>query len=225
MDQKRIAEMKENPKAPYYIVYEDSALLVVYKKREVFTIATPDPKTYHHNLFYYLQAYSKANHETVYLIHRLDFETSGLMLFAKTPAIQNALKTAFETHDVGRYYEAVVKESLPVGKHYDVQQYLLEEGANVHVSDPEHGKEAITHVEVKNPIQIGSALAITIDTGRKNQIRIALHSLGLTLLGDKRYSANEAKRMYLNAYRLTLPESIPVAQRVFSVEPLWLKND
>lgn len=224
MNPERIAEMKENPKAPYYIVYEDNEILVVYKKRDVFTIATPDPKTFHHYLFYYLQVYASESHETVYLVHRLDFETSGLVVFAKTAEKQSALKAAFEARQVGRYYEAVVKESLPQGKTYDVDQYL-EEGQTVRLSDPEHGKEAISHFEVKNPIQIGTALQVKIETGRKNQIRLALHSLGLTLLGDKRYSENEAKRMYLNAYRLELPSSLSLQQNNFAVEPLWLKND
>ena len=145
MNPERIAEMKENPKAPYYIVYEDNEILVVYKKRDVFTIATPDPKTFHHNLFYYLQVYASESHETVYLVHRLDFETSGLVVFAKTAEKQSALKAAFEARQVGRYYEAVVKESLPQGKTYDVDQYL-EEGQTVRLSDPEHEELELSSV-------------------------------------------------------------------------------
>jgi 23S rRNA pseudouridine1911/1915/1917 synthase len=225
MDASRIAEMKENPKAPYYIVYEDKDVIVVYKKRDVFTIPTTDKKTFIYNLFYYLRLYAKKQKETVYLVHRLDYETSGLVIFAKTPLIQAKLKDAFEERKALRYYEAVVKETLPAGQRFDVDQYLEEKGYGVIVSDAVKGKEAITHIVAKNPIQIGTALQISIETGRKNQIRMAIHSVGLTLLGDKRYSQNDAKRMYLNAYKLAFPSEIGLAQNVFRVPPLWLLGE
>jgi 23S rRNA pseudouridine1911/1915/1917 synthase len=225
MDQARIAEMRDNPKAPYYIVYEDKDVIVAYKKRDVFTIPTTDKKTYIYNLFYYLRMYAKQQKETVYLVHRLDYETSGLVIFAKTPLIQAKLKAAFEERKALRYYEAVVKEALPEGQRYDVDQYLEEKGFGVIVSDKENGKEAITHIVAKNPIQIGTALAIQIETGRKNQIRMAIHSVGLTLLGDKRYSQNEAKRMYLNAYKLVIPAEVGLKESTFALAPLWLLSD
>lgn len=222
MEQSRIDEMKKNPKAPYYIVYEDKDIIVVYKKRDVLSIATPDPKTYHHNLFYYLQVYTKENHESVYLIHRLDFETSGLMIFAKNSAVQSRIKSSFEDHSAHRYYEGVIKESLPEGKVFTIRQFLAENGTLVEETNEGEGKEAITEITIANPIQIGTAIAIELVTGRKNQIRLAVHSLGLTLLGDKRYSDNEAKRMYLNAYRLVFPKETGLTQLEFKVDPLWL---
>lgn len=222
MNAERIQEMKENPKAPYYIVYEDKDIIVAYKKRDVFTIPTTDKKTFIYNLFYYLRVYAKKQNENVFLVHRLDYETSGLIVFAKSEAVQAELKAAFEERTALRYYEAVVKELVPSGKHFDVDQYLEEKGYGVIVSAEATGKEAITHVTAKNAIQIGTALQIQIETGRKNQIRMAIHSIGLTLLGDKRYSQNEAKRMYLNAYKLVFPKEIGLAQNAFEVEPLWL---
>jgi 23S rRNA pseudouridine1911/1915/1917 synthase len=222
MTSERILEMRNNPKAPYYVVYEDAEALVVYKKRDVLSVATLDKKTYTHNLLAYLGHYAKEAHEQVYLVHRLDVETSGLMIFAKNKEMQEKIKACFEARTVQRYYEAVVKEALPTGKTYDVKQYLAEEGMHVIVSDAEHGKEALTHIEVANPIQIGTALKIQIETGRKNQIRLALHSLGLTLLGDSRYSGNDAKRMYLNAYRLLFPKESGLKVLDFTSDPLWL---
>jgi 23S rRNA pseudouridine1911/1915/1917 synthase len=224
MTPERILEMRNNPKAPYYVVYEDGDALIVYKKRDVLSVATLDKKTYVHNLQAYLGHYAKESHEQVYLIHRLDVETSGLMIFAKSKTMQEKIKACFEARTVERYYEAVVKESLPIGKVYDVKQYLAEEGMHVIVSDAEHGKEALTHIEVANPIQIGTALKIQIETGRKNQIRLAIHSLGLTLLGDNRYSESDAKRMYLNAYRLVFPKESGLKVLDFSSETLWLNS-
>ena len=144
------------------------------------------------------------------------------MIFAKSKAMQAEIKACFEARSVERYYEAVVKESLTVGKSYEIKQYLAEEGMHVIVSDAEHGKEAITLIEAANPIQIGTALRIQIKTGRKNQIRLALRSLGLTLLGDSRYGDNQSKRMYLNAYRLVFPKESGLKVLDFSSEPLWM---
>lgn len=217
--------MKIDKQPPYVIVFEDKQLLVVYKRREVFTIHTEDKKTWHHNLYYYLGQYLKKKGESLFIVHRLDFETSGLVVFAKSLDIKRRLQQAFVQHKVLRQYEAVVKEDLSPYYSVEIQQKLLEKGEKVvPVSFDEEGKLSITHVTYKNKIQIGSALAIEIETGRKNQIRLALSSLGLTLIGDKRYSHDEAKRMYLNAYRIVFPEECFLEQRVFETEPLWILN-
>jgi 23S rRNA pseudouridine1911/1915/1917 synthase len=217
--------MKTSDRAPYQILYEDSSLLAVYKKREVFSVPTDDKKTYAHNLFGYLRSDVRKKNETLYLIHRLDYETSGVMIFAKTPEVQRKLKESFEDRTVKRLYEAVVAEKIPVGKTYSVHQYLQEEGKKTEVSPtPEEGKEAITLIRAVNPIQIGTALQIEIQTGRHNQIRVALASLGLTLLGDSRYSHSEAKRLYLNAYSLAFPAGLGLAQNVFETPPLWIRE-
>lgn len=136
--------------------------------------------------------------------------------------MKEKLQKSFEEHTVSRYYEAVVKEDVPLGKDFLVKQYLEEVGMKVVVSDEKTGKEAITHLHAQNKIQIGTALAIEIETGRRNQIRLAIQSLGLTLLGDTRYSHNEAKRMYLNEYKLVFPKELGLKQNVFEVQPLWI---
>lgn len=213
---------KNSAKAPYDVLYEDRDIIVVYKKRDVFSIRTEDKKTYSHNLNHYLWVYLAAKNERPYVVHRLDYETSGIMIFAKNHPLKEKLQALFEERKVGRYYEAVVKEPLPFGKNYHVDHYLEEQGFNSVVSTPEKGKEAITDILVQNPIQIGTALSISISTGRHNQIRVALASLGLTLLGDKRYANNEAKRLYLNEYRLSFPVEAGLAKTDFEVAPLWL---
>ena len=210
--------------APYHILYEDDDLLVVYKERNVFSIRTQDKKTYSHNLYHYLYEYLKRKNERPYIVHRLDYETSGIVVFAKNESIQTLLRSAFEKREVKREYEAVVKESLECGKTYHVEHYLNDKKnpSKVVITNEQDGRLAITDLEVTNQIQIGSVFHIDIKTGRRNQIRIAIHSLGFTLLGDKRYSSNEAKRMYLNAYRLTFPSSLPINQYCFETQPLWL---
>lgn len=211
-------------KAPYNIIYEDEEIIVVYKERNVFTIRTNDKRTYAHNLYHYLHEYLKKHGERPFIVHRLDYETSGILLFAKNEKIKESLQKAFEKREVIRKYEAVIKEDLPLNEKYDVKQYLSSDGkgGKVFVSNEFEGKEAITHLISKNKIQIGTVLDVSIETGRRAQIRMAILSLGYHLLGDKKYSGTDAKRMYLNAYELVFSKESPLKQKTFHVEPLWL---
>lgn len=209
-----------NSKAPYEIIYEDEQLIAVYKKRDVLTVQTEDKKTFHHNLFYYLKTYLGKKNEKCYLVQRLDFETSGVMVFAKTSEIQSILKKEFENRTVTRLYEAVVKEEIASSFSATVKMNIDDSSHNVIESN--EGKEAITSISYGNKIQIGTALKIEIFTGRRNQIRLAIKKLGYTLIGDKRYAKDENKRMYLNAYSLTFTTSKSLNQRHFEVKPLWL---
>lgn len=212
-------------KCPYSIIYEDKMILVVYKKRDVFTLRTNDKRTFSHNLYHYLHDYTAEKNERIFIVHRLDYETSGILIFAKSYQIKETLQKAFENREVARDYEAVIKERIPLQKSFHVEQYLEKIGFNVVVSSPEKGKLAITDIDSINYINIGTALKINISTGRKNQIRLAINSLQFTLVGDKRYSNDEAKRMYLNEYHLGFKSETGLAQLDFNVEPLWIKCD
>ena len=208
-------------KAPYSILYEDDRIIAVYKSRDVFTVQTDDKKTWRHNLFYYLSLRAKERREQVFLVHRLDYETSGILLFAKTKEALVELKKIFETRQVKRLYEAVVLERLEPGLQEEIH-LLLDVKENGKVIIGPKGKESITRFETANQIQIGTALKIEILTGRKNQIRLSLHKAGLTLIGDKRYSDSEGKRMYLNAYQISLPSESSFTKKDYFVTPLWL---
>ena len=208
-------------KAPYSILYEDDRIIAVYKSRDVFTVQTDDKKTWRHNLFYYLSLRAKERREQVFLVHRLDYETSGILLFAKTKEALVELKKIFETRRVKRLYEAVVLERLEPGLQEEIH-LLLDVKENGKVIIGPKGKESITRFETANQIQIGTALKIEILTGRKNQIRLSLHKAGLTLIGDKRYGDSEAKRMYLNAYQISLPSESSFTKKDYFVPPLWL---
>ena len=214
-----------NKKSPYLLLYEDEEILVVYKERDVFSIRTKAKNTFAHNLYHYLYEYLSHKGEKLFIVHRLDFETSGVMIFAKSRDTQILLQKAFEEHKVTRLYEAVIQERIPLTREFTVKQYLKEVGFKTEVSNPQEGKEAITHVKANNYIQIGTALSIKIDTGRHNQIRIALASKGYTLLGDKKYSHSEAKRLYLNAYSLSFPSELGLKRSTFETAPLWLEKE
>lgn len=209
---------------PYQIIYEDDDILVVYKERNVFTIRTSDKRTYSHNLYHYIHEYLAKKGERPFIVHRLDYETSGLLIFAKKSFLKELLQKELEEHHVKRLYEAVIQERIESGLAFDVKQYLAsnEKGGKVYLSNPKCGKLAITHLISKNQIQIGTVLDISIETGRRAQIRLAISSLGYHLLGDMKYSFVPAKRMYLNSYELDFDESLPIKKHHFQIKPLWL---
>lgn len=211
--------------SPYTILYEDDEIITVYKQRDVFSIHTDDKKTYHYNLYHYLSLYLRKKNEKVFIVHRLDYETSGVMVFAKKEEVKKKLQKCFLDRRVDRYYEAVIKEKIPLNESYDVRLFLSDDNKRVEISNEEEGKEAITKIKSINYIQIGTALKIKIETGRRNQIRLSIHQLGFTLLGDKRYSLDENKRMYLNSYALIFPSDIGLKKNAFVTKPLWITED
>lgn len=206
------------------IVYEDKDIIVVYKKSGLLSIATDDGDM--HNLYHYVREYVNHKKQKIFIVHRLDKSTSGLMIFAKNMEMKKVLQSAFEDRSVIRKYEAVVKEQLALPYKKKVVQYLAydhKSGKVFVTKNPKNGDEAITYVEAKTNSKIGTVLDIEIKTGRQNQIRIALHSLGLTLIGDKKYALDNSDRMLLNAYLLEFPKSIRMREHHFEIKPFWLK--
>ncbi len=106
------------------IVYEDSDIIVVYKNKNLLTIRTDDKKTFSRNLYHYVHEYLAKKHQRPYIVHRLDFDTSGLVIFAKTPQMKEILQKCFEERTVTRIYEAGIRENIEIGKTYKVHQYL-----------------------------------------------------------------------------------------------------
>lgn len=209
---------------PFDIVYEDRDIIVVYKKSGLLSIATDDGDM--HNLYHYVREYVNRKKQKIFIVHRLDKSTSGIMIFAKNMEVKKMLQSAFEDRTVIRKYEAVVKETLPTTYQKKVVQYLAYDHRSGKVfvtKNPKIGDEAITYIHAKNEVKMGTALDIDIKTGRQNQIRIALHSLGLTLIGDKKYAEDENDRMMLNAYQLDFPEYLKMRQHHFQIKTFWLK--
>lgn len=206
----------------FEILYEDRDILVVYKERNLLTIRSEDPKTFSKNLYHYVHDYLVFHHERPFIVHRLDFETSGVLVFAKNPMVKERLQKCFEERTVVRLYEAVVREDVPLGKTIRVKMNVEQNRNTYRVYRTKEGKEAITLFQAINKIQIGTALKVEILTGRKNQIRLALHEKGLTMIGDTRYAFDKDKRMYLNAYYLLFPEDSGLKKREFFRTPLWI---
>ena len=165
------------------IIYEDKYLIVIDKPHNLLTIATEKEKenTLYHEVLMYEQKKHKSN--KIFIVHRLDKETSGLVLFAKSIKIKELLQNNWK--NVKRYYVALV--SGKVNKTGEIKSYLKETKTLLTYSSKDKtGKLAITKYK---PIEITdkySLLEIQILTGRKNQIRVHMQDIGHPIVGDKK---------------------------------------
>jgi 23S rRNA pseudouridine1911/1915/1917 synthase len=164
------------------------------------TIATE--KKEEHTLYREASAYVKKQYpkNKIFIVHRLDKDTSGLVIFAKNQDTKNELQNNWDK--VKREYIAIVEGKVP--KQKDVlKSYLVEDKTyNVYsTKDPKKGKLAITEYEVLKQNNNFSLLKINIKTGRKNQIRVQLSDIGHPIVGDKKYNSktNILKRLALHA--------------------------
>ena len=208
---------------PFRIIYEDKEIIAVYKRSGLLSIAK-EPGDYN-NLYHQVREYINHKNEKIFVVHRLDRDTSGILVFAKNIRMKEILQKEFEERKVRRIYEALIQEHIPLGTKKRVVQYLKRNlKSNVtYVSKKKEGaKEAITNLTAVSYHGNQTVLKIEIETGRQNQIRLALLSLHYTLIGDKKYQEGQKGRMMLNAYRLIFSENCPIKKKEFSTAPLWL---
>lgn len=202
---KDIVEIKEfkTKKHPQImdIIYEDKDIIVLNKPAGLLTISTSKEKekTLYHITREYVKSTNKNNN--LYVIHRLDKDTSGIVMFAKTEKIKNLYQNNWNEIVKTRKYAGVV-EGILEKKQGTLKSYL-EENKDGYVYVSKKGKLAITNYIVKKENNKYSLLDIDIKTGRKNQIRVQLKEINHPIVGDKKYG-NNGKNMYLCAYKLEL---------------------
>lgn len=198
------------------IIYEDKYLLIVSKPAKLLTIGNEKEKenTLYHQVLLYLKQKNKNN--KVFIVHRLDFDTSGLIIFAKDTKTKLLLQDNW--NKVIRRYMAIVNNKLP--KEEDtLKNYLKETKTNlVYVTnDSKNGNLAITSYKKVLEFDKYSLIEIEIKTGRKNQIRVQLSNIGNSILGDKKYGPKtHEQRMYLHAYYLKFNH--PVTNQILEFE-------
>ena len=197
---------KNKSQLPFNILFEDDNILVVNKPSGLLTIATSKERD--RTLYHIVREYivSKDRNARIFIVHRLDKDTSGIVIFAKNEKIKNQLQENWNEYVKLREYVAVVHGHLK--KEEDkIVQYLLETKTNlVYPSRDKSGREAITNYKVIKENEEYSLVSINIETGRKNQIRVAFKTLGNPIVGDKKYSdiKDKENRLYLHANRLKL---------------------
>ena len=196
---------KNSRNLPFSIIFEDDHLLVVNKPSGLLTIATEKEKE--RTLYHIVRDYvaSKNPHGRIFIVHRLDKDTSGIVLFAKDEKTKNQLQENWNDYVSLREYTAIVC-GHPKEESGQIVQYLKETKTNlVYVSPREDGKKAITNYSVLKTSDKYSMLKVTIETGRKNQIRVAFASKKMPILGDKKYGEkSKVNRLYLHANRLKI---------------------
>ena len=173
------------------IIFEDDDILVVEKPAGLLSVATNkmESDTLHSRCLDYIK--TKHHSNWCYIVHRLDRETSGIMIFALSKQNKEYLQEQFAERSIYRTYFALVEGKLP-RKHGTEIEWLLED-KNLRVKkvkpNTKSSKEAITHWEVVKENQSTSLVRIAIDTGRRHQIRMAMKSLGSPVVGDHLHGA------------------------------------
>lgn len=190
------------------IIYEDKNYLVVDKPSGMLTIATEEDKDSNNNLYSVLLKYVKKKNSTskLFVVHRLDKDTSGVLLFAKNERLQNILQDNWNEIATRIYYAVVIG----ITKEKEVLKSFLKEDDNLVTYSSKEGKLAITEYEkIKNNDKY-SLLKINIKTGRRNQIRVQLKEIHHPILGDSKYGHKDKnyKRMMLHASKLVIVDPL-----------------
>ena len=190
------------------IIYEDRDILVVNKPPGLLTMAsaTEREKTAYHILTDYVRKGCAKSPKRIFIVHRLDRETSGVVIFAKTEASKNRLQDEWDK--TLKKYVAIVYGKLPE-KSGVITSYLAENAAHVVYStkDKSLGRLSTTAYKVLKETRDFSLLEIDLVTGRKNQIRVHFAEKGHSVVGDAKYGKKDDihKRMALHARSISFP--------------------
>lgn len=187
------------------IIYEDEYVIVVDKRNGLLSIGTD--KEQKKTAFYLLSDYVKRSDPgaKIFVVHRLDRETSGLMIFARDQQTQEALQRSWKSLVRDRRYVAVTEGSLPGEEGVITSRLTEDKNRKVWASPKGEGPEATTYYTVIKKNRIYSMSDLKLETGKKNQIRAHMEWKGCPIAGDKKYGAktNPAGRVCLHAYKLT----------------------
>lgn len=190
------------------IIYEDEDLIVINKPYGLLSIATEKEKEY--TLYHFVSMYLKEKNKNnkIFIIHRLDKDTSGIVMFAKNLKTKNLFQKNWDDIIRERKYYAVCNGNFK-NKEGIIKEYLVENDKSFMVyatNNKKEGKLAITEYKVLKENKNYSLVDINIKTGRKNQIRVAMQNIGNPIVGDKKYGDGKSliNRMALHQYKLEL---------------------
>ncbi len=201
------------------IIYEDDDIIVVNKGYGLLSVGTDNKKegTAYSILRDYLKRLNPAN--KLFIVHRLDQHTSGLMLFAKNIKAKEAMQHNWNNMVLDRRYAAIV-EGCPEPAEGVRRSRLLENAQHLMYStDDPKGLEAVTRYKVLKSRNGYSLVDVSLDTGRKNQIRVHMHDMGTPIAGDRRYGAKTSPihRLALHARTLRFVHPMTHKDMNFSI--------
>lgn len=197
------------------LVYEDEDVIVINKGYGLLSVGTQTQRK-EESAFSILRDYVKSQNprNKLYVVHRLDRDTSGLMMFAKNEEAQETLRHNWNNMVLDRLYvallEGFVKEDSGFRKSRLVEnsQYVV-----YSTDDPEEGKLAVTHFKVLKRANGLSLVEFSLDTGRKNQIRVHASEMGHPISGDRKYGAKESRLHRLCLHARTLRFAHPITRK------------
>ena len=171
--------------APIRVIFEDAYIMAVDKPA-------------------FMTSEEVAEQKKLPLLHRLDRETSGVLILSKDEAFRAKAINAFKKREVKKEYIAVVEGRVVEAVSINAPILTIKKGQTAYSKISDDGKEAISHIE---PLMVEgkrSKVKVTIETGRTHQIRVHLKSIGASILGDTEYGGRPYKRMMLHAGKIEL---------------------
>lgn len=212
-----IVEIREKVAKNIDIIYEDKDIIVINKPSGLLTVATEKEKnkTAYHLVMEYLKKKNKNNR--IFIIHRLDKDTSGIIMFAKNERAKHLYQDNWNDIVKKRCYYAVIDGKME-NKEGTIKSYLKENGNMVYSVKDRSGKIAITEYKVLKERKNISLLDINLRTGRKNQIRVHMKENKTPILGDLKYGEKSKliNRLALHAYKLELIN--PITKKLLTFE-------
>lgn len=210
-------EIREKVAKNIDIIYEDKDIIVINKPSGLLTVATEKEKnkTAYHLVMEYLKKKNKNNR--IFVIHRLDKDTSGIIMFAKNERAKHLYQDNWNDIVKKRCYYAVIDGKMQK-KEGTIKSYLKENGNMVYSVKDRSGKLAVTEYKVLKERKNISLLDINLKTGRKNQIRVHMKENKTPILGDLKYGEKSKliNRLALHAYKLELIN--PVTKKLLIFE-------
>ncbi len=210
-------EIREKVAKNIDIIYEDKDIIVINKPSGLLTVATEKEKnkTAYHLVMEYLKKKNKNNR--IFIIHRLDKDTSGIIMFAKNERAKHLYQDNWNDIVKKRCYYAVIDGKME-NKEGTIKSYLKENGNMVYSVKDRSGKLAVTEYKVLKERKNISLLDINLKTGRKNQIRVHMKENKTPILGDLKYGEKSKliNRLALHAYKLELIN--PVTKKLLIFE-------
>lgn len=208
---------KDNNTFELKIIYEDNDIIVIDKPTKILSISNYKEKE--ETLYRKVSDYLKKEGKKVFVIHRLDYDTSGVIMFAKNMKIQKLYQDNWNTLAKEREYTAIVEGNINDKGH--IESYLKEtKTLLVYSSKDKNGSFAITdYVKIKSNNKY-SLIKVYISTGRRNQIRCHLSDIGHPIVGDSRYKAksNPINRLALHASTLKIINPLTNELMIFKSE-------
>ena len=206
---------KTHKKSNLDIIYEDEYFFVINKPTGLLSISTTKEKekTAYHQVREFIK--SRKKNDKIFVLHRLDKDTSGVLVFVKDNTLKNLLQNNWDKYVKTREYVALVTGNIKDVDDYTC--YLKEIGPDkVIVTNKKEGKIAVTSLKTINKNNKYSLVKVNIKTGRRNQIRVVLNHLGSPIVGDKKYGGIKSNRLYLHASKLTITN--PLNNKTYTFE-------